>query len=397
MQLALNIQMPIRVGFYDCFVTCAGSGSALLALLQRLDRQRIQPLAFFPHHGPLVDAVAALDVPVTIVPPPGLLRQYGKGALLGSLLKRLRVGLDVYRYSRQLADLLRAQRIDVLHCNQTRSILQAGLAARRAGIPTVWRIRIREPLPGWIVRWADRWSDCVLGVWYDVMDEFQGADRLRRKFEVVVEPIDSNEFRLDLDGAAIRDEFGLTPDDPLIVMVALLHPRKRHDLAIQVMPAILERFPAAKLLIVGEPVEHHCEYAESLRRMIDQLNLAEHVVLTGHREDVPLLLAATDVFVLPSEQEGFSVAVMEAMMSGTPVVATPEGGRALQDGINGLIVEEGDVEGLASAVLRLLQSPELRHAYGQAARQQALAQWSTHAPIRRCEELYERLAAGYRG
>ncbi len=385
-------EKPIRVGFYDSTVTCDGAGRVLLALLQRLDRHRIQPVCFFPAPGPLADAVAALGVPLAIVPPVGVLKLRGKRALSGSVMGKLRLARDVYRYGRRLAVAFRTHGIDVLHCNQTRSLLQAGWGARRAGIPTLWSVRIKEPLPRWIVRLADRWSDYVVAMSPDLLDDFAGADSLRAKCEVLVEPLDATRFPSGLDGRPVRAEFGMAPDEPLIVMVALLAPRKRHDIAIRAMPIIVQHFPAAKLLLVGGPSRFHATYPDELRQLIAQLDLDDHVLLTGRREDIPSVLAAADVFVLPSVQEGFSVAVMEAMMAGTAVVVTPQAGRALQHGHTGLVIPEDDPGALAAAVIKLLRNPALRLALGNAARRHALAHWTEDTTIRRYEELYRQLA-----
>ena len=119
--------------------------------------------------------------------------------------------------------------------------------------------------------------------------------------------------------------------------------------------------------------------------------LTEDVVITGFRSDVPNALAAFDVYALTSRYEGFSLALVEAMATGLPVVATRCGGpeQILDDGVTGLLVENGSAEAVASAIDRLRANSDERRRLGNAARNAVSERFTLEAQVRAYEQLYE--------
>jgi glycosyltransferase involved in cell wall biosynthesis len=141
-------------------------------------------------------------------------------------------------------------------------------------------------------------------------------------------------------------------------------------------------------VIVGQtPPALHAE----LIALRDALGLRESVSFTGFREDVEAALAAFDLFALTSDSEGFSIATVQAMASGLPIVATRCGGpeEILEDGRTGVLVDTGSPEQLADAIERLRHDPSARAALGRAARADADARFSLSAQVRSYERLYE--------
>jgi glycosyltransferase involved in cell wall biosynthesis len=122
------------------------------------------------------------------------------------------------------------------------------------------------------------------------------------------------------------------------------------------------------------------------------LGIADKIVITGVRSDVPALLAATDVFVLSSLWEGMPVALLEAMAAGCPAVATDVGGVAevLKDGVTGLIVPPADSAALADAISACLDRPELARERAAAAQKLVVAEYDKSTMIRRWEAVYRR-------
>ena len=114
------------------------------------------------------------------------------------------------------------------------------------------------------------------------------------------------------------------------------------------------------------------------------------VHLLGHRSDVPALLAAADIFALPSHREGLPLALLEAMASGLPVIATDVGGccEVIENGRNGILISPGSPEQMARAIKRLALDEGLRRALGDAARQTIEQRFSIDRMVRQVEELY---------
>ncbi len=155
--------------------------------------------------------------------------------------------------------------------------------------------------------------------------------------------------------AAVRTELGLAPDQPLIIVVARLSPNKGHRFLIEAAPAILVRYPKVHFVFVGST-----DNGNALRDQIAHLGLQSKFSLLGFRADVPRLLMASDVFVLPSLGEGFALAIPEALAAGLPVVATRIGGVEEIETITGRqpglrFVPPAAPEPLAQAICALLQ------------------------------------------
>jgi glycosyltransferase involved in cell wall biosynthesis len=186
--------------------------------------------------------------------------------------------------------------------------------------------------------------------------------------------------------ANARAGLGIAADVPLIVNVARLLRRKGQDDLLEAMPAILGRFPRARLLIAGEgPFRAHLE------EMIARLNLREAVTLLGSRNDIPALLHAADVFVNASEYEGHPGAVVEAMLSGRPPVLSDIAvhREMIRQGETGAFFQLHDVNGLASAVLDLLLDPAKAKELGARAQRFGVERFD----VKKVAEHHERLYA----
>jgi glycosyltransferase involved in cell wall biosynthesis len=149
----------------------------------------------------------------------------------------------------------------------------------------------------------------------------------------------------------LRDEYGMEPGSQIVGVVARLEPEKGHPTLFEAWPAVLRAVPDAYLLVIGEGSQR-----EALERLARELKIAHRVVFTGRRDDVPAVTAALDVAVLPSYREAQGLSILEALALARPVVASNVGGipEMIDDGVNGLLVEPHDVDGLATAITRLL-------------------------------------------
>jgi glycosyltransferase involved in cell wall biosynthesis len=181
-------------------------------------------------------------------------------------------------------------------------------------------------------------------------------------------------------------------------MVGRISPWKGHDVALRATAAARRRGVAVRLLIAGAPLFGEQAVSNALRRLAGDLDLTGQVVWLGHVDDVPELLRAVDVVLHASViPEPFGQVVVEAMAAGRAVVAAEGGGPAeiVTDGVDGLLVPPGDVEGLAAALVWLAGSAERRERLGRAARLRA----ARYVPARVAAEemaVYERLVAARR-
>jgi L-malate glycosyltransferase len=170
-----------------------------------------------------------------------------------------------------------------------------------------------------------------------------------------------------------------------IVMVANLRPEKGQDTLLAAAPRILARYPDASFTFVGDGPRR-----EALELLTRALGISERVRFMGEGRDVAAILAAHDLFVLPSRSEAFPNALIEAMATGLPVVATAVGGipEVVRPGINGQLVRPDDERVLADAVLTLMDNPAAAAALGRAARADVERHYTIDRMVERFEQLY---------
>ena len=185
--------------------------------------------------------------------------------------------------------------------------------------------------------------------------------------------------------ATARASLGLGPDEPVIGTVGNFTAKKDQATLLRAVARLGERLPAVRLVLVGSgPLD------ADLRRLVTTLELDANVVFAGSRGDVPDLLPAFDVFALSSRFEGLPIALLEAMASGLPCVATTVGGipEVITDGRDGLLVEPADPGGLADALSALLGDPTRRDEVGRHAARRA-TDFEVTGAVRQIERVYD--------
>jgi glycosyltransferase involved in cell wall biosynthesis len=188
----------------------------------------------------------------------------------------------------------------------------------------------------------------------------------RTPFPVIHNPLDVEGLIAQApERAPAREKLGLPALAPVLGIVGQITPWKGHDTAIMAMPRVLEVFPDAQLLIVGEPrfVDPSTRYdnrayGARLEAMVEELGVSHAVRFLGHRDDVPAIMRALDLLLLPSSVEPLARVALEAMVLGTPVLATVVGGlpEVIEDGRTGCLAPPGDVAAWAERIVELLQN-----------------------------------------
>src|SRR5215211_5249731 len=191
------------------------------------------------------------------------------------------------------------------------------------------------------------------------------------------------DFALERD--AVRAELGIPPNANVIVTVAVLRPPKGIQFMIRALPAILASQPKTYYLIVGGG-SHHSALVEE----VSKGGVKERVIFAGMRKDVPRLLAASDVFVLPTLTEALPTVLAEAMAAKLPIVASKVGGipEMITNGQNGFLVAPEDLDGLAKACIHLLANPEKRADMGEEGWKTVNRKFSTERQVQQLKKLY---------
>lgn len=347
----------------------------MFMLLESLDREAWEPTLLLDEAAgteQLAARAAALEVPVRHV-----------GPLPLGLAGALRVP--------SLTRLLRQRRPAVFHAHMSSPVackwaLAAAVAARLPAVLGTVQVGEYEP-PNrsalWQLRALSRGVDRYLAVSRAIAAEL--VERLgwpAEKIEVVYNAVDLERVTV-APSAQLRRELGAGAG-PLVLTPARLDAQKGHATLLQAAAEV----PDAVFALAGEGPERGGLEAEARR-----LGVAERVRFLGRRQDVPELLAACDVFALPSLYEGSSLAVLEAMAAGRPVVSSAIGGteELIEDGDSGLLVPPGDAGALRDALRRLLDDAGLRDSLAARARERVERRFTRERMAAEVTAIYEEL------
>ena len=293
-------------------------------------------------------------------------------------------------YARSLEHALRRHRVAVAHSHEFTMAVYGAWAARRAGIPHVitmhggpyYAARLRRRVA---LRTAIAVSARTVAVSLPLARHLS-RNLWIRPSRILTIPNGVRHVRPEQ--VTLRDELALRPADRLLVSVGNLYPVKGHLHLVDALARLAERHPQLHLAIAGRG-----ELEGALATRARDHGLQGRVHLLGLRSDIPALLAAADVFVLPSLSEGLPLALLEAMFAGCPIVASDVGevGVALAGGRAGVLVEPGHPEALATAIEGLLNDPNRARALAESAGRRAAAEYDVAQMSRRYLETYHQV------
>lgn len=312
---------------------------------------------------------------------------------------------------RGIKRVLRERTYDVVHLHTPVAALVGRPAARRAGVPLVlytahgfyfhegMKPRTRNLYVG-MERWAQRYADFL----FSQSDEDRRtaiAEKIEREERTMTigNGVDTDRFRPDLlsdsERAAVRAEFGIGPNDgPIVTMMGRLVREKGYFEFLDAWAALREEFPKSRALLIGDALpSDHDDSAAQIRARAAELALGDSIIFAGLRKDVPRLLAASDILILPSWREGMPRSIIEAMASGLPVVATDIRGcrEEVVEGETGFLAAPREPASLVAPLRTLLGSSDLRRKLGESGRRRAAEHFSEGAVIERQRAVYERL------
>ena len=329
-----------------------------------------------------------------LVCPPGsplALRASEAGVPVRAL--RMRGEFDLWAAWR-LRTAIRAWGANLVHVHDAHAHALAWLAARR--LPDVALVVSRrvdfEISRNWISR--RKYLDPrvrYLAISTGVRDVLERGGVAPEAIRIVPSGVDLARFTFRTPPARLREEFGFPASAPLIGTIGSLVDHKGHRYLLEAAPAVLERFPEARFLIVGEG-----ELRPAFERQVRELGLMDRVLLPGYREDLEMFLSGFDLFVLPSHLEGLCTSLIDAMLFRLPAVGTRTGGvpDLIRHEETGLLVPPKEPRALAEALLRLLDDPGLAKRLAAAAHAHAMGHFTAERLVQNTLAAYQDLAPG---
>lgn len=326
-------------------------------LMQHGGGRGVEWIAAFTRDGPMVAETRALGVETHLI----------EAGRMRELPRR-------WRATRAIAALARERQVSLVFGWMASAQLLAGPAAWLADIPAAW-YQVGLPRPDWLDRIATWMPARGILVLSEEVAAAQAHVSPRRPQRLVYPGASLERFEAvrGESPAALRKQFGLPTSGPLIGIVGRLQRWKGMHTAIAALPEVRKRHPDAHLVIVGGKHDPEPRYEETLRALVQRLDLASAVTFAGFQPDVPRWMQAMDVIVHASDHEPFGIVVIEAMALGKPVVAGADGGPSeiITPGQDGLLAAYGDAPALARAIGRFLEDPALAAHCAAAARRRA--------------------------
>lgn len=244
-----------------------------------------------------------------------------------------------------------------------------------------------------VERRMHRFMQAVVGNSRSVVAQLREEGVAPDRVGLIYNGIDAGRVAAPASRAQVRGELGLAPEALVLCIVANLIPYKGHRDLIDALALAKNGLPAGwQMLVVGRDDGA----GQALRQRTAELGLQDQVVFLGERNDTADVLAASDIGILCSHEEGFSNAILEGMAARLPMVVSDAGGNAeaVLDGRTGLVVPVRDPERLAAAIVRLAGDPKLRDTFGEAGQRRVLENFSLQRFADAHQALYAALRAG---
>jgi glycosyltransferase involved in cell wall biosynthesis len=361
-----------------------GGESHLLSLVENLDRNVFDPVVLSFTDGPMIDRLKQMGVPTHII--------------------HTEKPFDVGKWG-AVKRLLEQEKADLVHAHGTRACSNILRPARSLNIPLVYTVHgwsfhpDQNPLVRTVRILGEKYltSKSAVNISVSASNKETGVRHIRGfRSEVISNGIDRKRFSVEGRATAgvfgdIRAELGIPGDAVLALFIARFTSHKQPLTLIRAFRECLAVLPDMRLLLVGEGDQK----TEALR-LVKEWGLESRVGFLPFRQDVPDILAAADIFVLPSLWEGLPIGLLEAMAMGKAVIATDVDGtrEVVQDGRNGLLIPAGDIPALTAALIALGGNEAKRNELRAAARDTVREQYDAERMTRKIEKVYCDVLAG---
>lgn len=292
----------------------------------------------------------------------------------------------------RIAKAMEARKIEILHAQHPTAHAVGLTAAYFSKVPRfVVTRRVVFPLRRNLfsrIKYLSKRIDGYVAISSAVKTELTKAGVDETRVRVIPSVIDAKVASAQ-DGAALRQELDIAPERPVVTTTSNYADFKGQDYLLAAAAEVVKTMPNVLFLLAGRETER-------LHPLVNQLKLDGNVRLLGFRTDVPRILAASTLFVLPSLQEAVSTALREALFSGLPCIGTRAGGipESITDGQTGLLVPPADGGALAKAIIRLLQNPQEAAVFAEKGRAFVQSRFSLDTVSAQMEQFYRDLFTG---
>ena len=314
----------------------------------------------------------------------------------GSMRERINSDVEIITYEktdkldfsayRAISRVVKEKDIDILHTHNPGAFLYGFIGGKLAGVKKIintehgfeYDINLKKRIAEGICR---KFIDLTIAVSDDVKKKLGKSGKIRVLNNGIIIGNDDDSQR----GKEVREKAGFSVDDIVVGCVARLAYVKNHESLLKTFKIASERNEKLKLLIVGDGY-----LKENLIDLSKKLSLSDKVVFYGETDNVPAILHSVDIFALTSVYEGVSITILEAMSCRVPVVATNVGGNpdVIADGKSGILVESGNENDAAEAILKFAGNGKMRRVFGEEGRKIVEGKFNFSRTMEEMEKIY---------
>jgi glycosyltransferase involved in cell wall biosynthesis len=376
----------IKIAILDHSPDLGGAEVTLLTLLRNIDRSRFDVTVIVSSDGTFSKALGASGISVSIVHLPMGLIRLKRGKAFQSLLLLLASLFSLQFFILNLCLYLKKNRFQLVLTNTIKSHLYGSVAARLCSIPLIWRFHdILSPsdfspfLIKCLALFGRLFPKKILAVSKVTRDHLAQSGIDRGKIDVIFNSVDHE--RLESTGGFknIRGEYRLENGVRLVGCIGRIIPQKGQKVLLSAIPGVLQRYPDAVFLIVGDAFLKEEAYKKELVEFIEKSGMEKSARLTGFRTDIGNVIQSLDLVIFPSiAPEAFPLSVLEALWLGKPVIASDIGGvkEIIEDGVTGVLVEPNQPEQITDRILSLFDHQEISDRIGQNAKEMVRQEFS---------------------
>ncbi|QDT03520.1 GDP-mannose-dependent alpha-(1-6)-phosphatidylinositol monomannoside mannosyltransferase [Rubripirellula lacrimiformis] len=373
----------------------AGQQRTMMSLLEHAGDAGIAPTVMMPGGGMFAERLAADGWDTHITPYPESLGRYGGAIYRDGIGRRVGLAKDLAGYTWTLRRELKRIRPAAVFCNDMRGLLTVGVAAKSLGIPNVMWDKLDKPhgFLDWFQLPLVKRNPIISG---PVASKYPAWQRrwYRDRIRLLPNGVDFQRFQsadLQEQSAAKRQSLGFGPDDVVLGIVGTVTHRKAHDVLLNAFSKLTGSAPNVHVLAIGS-WDDSPQDQEFHRSLTSPAPANVHFV--GQQNDIPAIMHAIDVLVIPSRFEGLGQVTLEAMACGKPVIGSRVGGiaEAVVDGETGLLFENEHAEELRDTMSRLVADPDLRRRMGDAGRERAKQHYNRDEKMRQIWDMVREVA-----
>lgn len=371
----------IKVLYVHTLPLLTGSGLAVYLMMDGLDKSRYDVELACGSRGPLIETALEKGIQFNRIP---------------HLVQPINIFKDLVALL-ELILLIKRKKYNIVHTHNSKAGILGRLAAKINRVPVIvhtihgfafhdFECKWRKKLFIFLEKFTAKFTDKLFVISKPLM-EWGLAEGIgnAEKYIINYDGIEIEKFQNYVDVEAKKKEFGLSPDERVVGTVAKLWEGKGHKYLLEAASEIIKFYKDVKFMFVGEGY-----LDKELKDYAKKLNIADSIIFTGFKTDIPEITAIFDIACLPSLFEGMGRVLLEAQASGKPVVATRVGGIAeiVKDGQSGILVPPADSHALAEAIIKLLKERELLEKMGRAARERVGNEFSSKEMVRKVYMIY---------